>query len=163
MAENKHELEHQPEVGHEASDVNAWAIGKFAIALVLLCIGSVALLLGLFHYFITREGPPPPKAYSDLARAGVKQPPAPQLETTPVLQLQRERAEEDRMLNSYGWIDKEHGIVRIPIEKAIDLLARKGLPSRSQAPATSSVSVPSESGLGPIMQQPGGPLAGGVK
>lgn len=163
MAENKHDLEQQPPVGHETSDVNAWAIGKFAIALVLVCVGSVALLLGLFHYFVTREGPPPPKAYSDLSHAGVRQPPAPQLETTPVLQLQRERAAEDEMLNSYGWIDKEHGIVRIPIAKAIDLLAEKGLPSRSQAPATSNASVPSESGLGPIMQPPGGPLAGGVK
>jgi hypothetical protein len=162
MAENKQDLE-QPPVGFETTDVNAWAIGKFGIALALICIASMGMLLMLFHYFIAREGPVPPKAYSDLAHAGVRRPAAPQLEETPALDLQRERAAEDQILNSYGWVDKQQGIVRIPIDQAIDLLARKGLPSRTEAPAVSNVSVPSESGLGPIMQQTGGPLAGGSK
>ena len=34
-------------------------------------------------------------------------------------------------LNSYGWVDREHGVVRIPIEQAIDLLATRGLPART--------------------------------
>jgi hypothetical protein len=163
MAGNKHDLDDQRPVGYERSDVDAWAIGKFAIALALICVASVGMLLMLFHYFISREGPPPPKAYSDLARAGVRRAQGPQLEATPILDLKRERAAEDQMLNSYGWVDKQQGIVRIPIDKAIDLLAQRGLPSRTEAPVTSSVTVPSESGLGPIVQQPGGPLAGGVK
>ena len=71
MAENKHDLE-QPPVGFERTDVNVWAIGKFGIALVLICIASLGMLLVLFHYLIAREGPAPPKAYSDLAGAGVK-------------------------------------------------------------------------------------------
>jgi hypothetical protein len=162
MAENKQDLE-QPTVGFERTDVDAWAIGKFGIALVLICVASIGMLLMLFHYFIAREGPPPPKAYSDLAGAGVRRAPAPQLEETPVIDLQRERAAEDQILNSYGWVDKQQGIVRIPVDRAIDLLVQKGLPSRSETPAVSTVSVPAESGLGPIVQQPGGPLAGGVK
>ena len=157
MAGNKHELE-RPGPGFERSDVDAWAIGKFAIALVLICVASLGMLLMLFHYLIEREGPPPPKASSGLNRDAARQPAAPQLEETPIVDLARERAAEDQILNSYGWIDKQQGIVRIPIDKAIDLLAQKGLPSRpgdGPQSAASGVSVPSESGLGQV--------AGGAK
>jgi hypothetical protein len=43
------------------------------------------------------------------------------------------RAEEDQILGSYGWIDRERGIVRVPIDRAITLLAQKGLPTRAEA------------------------------
>jgi|SRR5271157_90497 len=166
MAGNKHDPE-RPQVGYERSDVDTWAIGKFAIALVLICAASLGFLLMLFHYFIGREGPPPHKALSGMHRdASAKVPPVPRLEETPIEDLARERAAEDQVLNSYAWIDKQQGTVRIPIDKAIDLLAKKGLPSRpgdGPESAASGVTVPAESGLGPIMQQPGGPLAGGVK
>ena len=32
------------------------------------------------------------------------------------------RAQEGQVLGSYGWVDKEKGIVRIPVERAMDLL-----------------------------------------
>ena len=153
MAENEHDIE-QPPVGHETTDVDTWAIGRFAIALVLVAVGCMAILLWLFHYFIVQEGPMPPKAYSSLEKAEVRQPPAPQLETEPVRQLAEERAAEDQKLNSYGWVDKQHGVVRIPIGQAIDLLAKKGLPSRTQAPITDNASVPTESGPGLVGNQP---------
>ena len=60
-------------------------------------------------------------------------------------------------------MDQKTGVVHIPIDRAIDLLAQRGLPSRPQKgsqTAAFDVSVPTESGLGPKMQQVGGPLAG---
>jgi len=147
MAENNHSPEQLP-VGHERSDVNTWAIGKFAIALALVCVSAMALLMGLFRYFVQREGPLPPKAYSDLAHARVSEPPLPRLEETPVLDLARERAAEEQKLNSYGWVDKSQGVAHIPIDRAIDLLGQQGLPARAAAPATDNVSVPTESGPG---------------
>ena len=30
------------------------------------------------------------------------------------------------MLDNYGWVDKSAGVVRIPIDRAIDLLAVRG-------------------------------------
>ncbi len=144
------------QLGYEVRDVNAWAISRFAISLVLLCIFAVALLFGLFRYFESTFGGPMPTIALDDARS---LPPAPTLERTPVLNLQRFHAAEDQVLNSYSWIDRQHGIIHVPIDVAIDILARQGLPSRPQAPATDKADVPTESGLGPIMQQPGGPLA----
>ena len=37
---------------------------------------------------------------------------------------------EDAILNGYGWVDPNKGIVRIPIAQAIDIVAQKGLPSK---------------------------------
>ncbi len=152
---------HEPERrGHEERDVNVWAIGKFAIGLTLLCIGALTVLFFLFRYFETQVAGPaaPPREVS--SQAGL--PLEPRLQDTPVQDLKQMRADEDQILGSYGWVDKQKGIVRLPIDRAIDLLAQRGLPSREEAaPASAAggVSVPTESGLGPKMLPPGGPLA----
>jgi hypothetical protein len=46
------------------------------------------------------------------------------------------QAAEDSLLKSYGWIDRERGIVRIPIDRAIEILAQRGLPVRPQSSET---------------------------
>jgi hypothetical protein len=48
--------------------------------------------------------------------------------------INAQHAREDAQLYSYGWVDKNAGIAHIPIQRAIELTAQKGLPSR-QAPA----------------------------
>jgi hypothetical protein len=141
-------------IGYEVRDVNVWAVGKFAIGLVLLCIFAVVVLLGYFKFLETSAGPIAPPA-RDVR-------PQPRLETAPILELKAMRDAEDKVLNSYGWVDQPKGQVRIPIAQAIDLLAQRGLPARPQngVQSASDASVPAESGLGPIMQQVGGPLVG---
>ncbi len=42
------------------------------------------------------------------------------------------RAAEEKILHSYGWIDQQKGIVRIPIERAMELTAQRGLPARKK-------------------------------
>ena len=56
MAENINpHAHHRPGVGHETTDVNIWAIGKFGIALVIMTLLSVGLLIGVFRFFNTRD------------------------------------------------------------------------------------------------------------
>ena len=50
----------------------------------------------------------------------------------PAQELQQWRAAEEESLRSYGWVNKEAGIVRIPIARAMELLAERGLPSRDE-------------------------------
>ena len=93
-------------------------------------------------------------------------PPMPRLQSAPITDLKDMRAAEDQILTGYGWVDQQHGVVRIPIDRAIDLLAQRGVAARPQnepQSAAADVSVPTESGLGPKMQRPGGPLAGELK
>jgi hypothetical protein len=146
---------------HEESDVNVFAIGRFAFALVAVVVLSLFLLFGFFHFLVGVTGGERPKA-SDFSPNG-QLPPQPRLEERPALELQSFRDAEDKALSTYGWVDQKNGVVHIPIDRAIDLLAQRGLPSRPQnepQSAASDVSVPTESGLGPKMQQAGGPLAG---
>jgi len=149
--------EEPPAIGHEVRDVNAWAVGKFAIGLVFLCIFSMVLLVGFLKYLETTLPP--------VAEGTRPLPPSPRLESTPVQDLKAMRDAEDKILKSYGWVDQSNGVVRIPIARAIDLLAQKGLPARPQngVQSASTASVPTESGLGEKVQQAGGPLAGAAK
>lgn len=45
------------------------------------------------------------------------------------------RAREDILLDNYTWADQSKGTVRIPIERAMEIIAQKGLP---QAPAVNT-------------------------
>jgi hypothetical protein len=56
--------------------------------------------------------------------------PKPLLQETPALDLERFRAKEEETLGTYGWVDREKGVVRIPIERAMEIVAREGLPKR---------------------------------
>ena len=69
--------------------------------------------------------------------ASKEQFPAPRLQLAPEADLAALRAREDEVLNQYGWVDKKAGVVRIPIERAMDLIAQRGLPVNGQpgAPA----------------------------
>jgi hypothetical protein len=150
----------KPENRFERSDVDIRAISKFGIALALLCIASLFLVIGVFRFFKLREEALQvnPAIPSDARRL----PPEPRLQSTPILDLKAVRTAEDQILHGYAWIDPDHGVVRIPIEKAMDLLAGRGLPARPGAAiqsAADGVTVPTDSGLGRKAQQPGGPLA----
>jgi hypothetical protein len=59
-------------------------------------------------------------------------PPEPRLQTNPRQDLADLRAKEDETLNSYGWVDRNAGVVRIPIDEAITLTLQRGLPARQQ-------------------------------
>jgi hypothetical protein len=154
MEENK-----KPPAGFEETDVNVVAVGKFAVALVVMTVLSMVLLVGVFKYFQSQDG----------GRARSVDPakvfPQPQLQTSPIPDLKAIRAAEEQVLTSYGWADREKGVVRIPIARAMDLLVQRGLPVRAKElpQSAGNVSVPSESGLGPKMLPPGGPLAGEAK
>jgi len=175
MAENKHGKQagrtekgapldlSRPELRHERTDADVWALSKFAIALLLTCIASLAVVFGLFRYFESRYGGVLPRATPSLELDAKRLPPAPQLEVTEKHDLEAQRAAELQILSSYGWVDRGRGMVRIPIAQAIDLVAASHLPSRATGQPTSAaadVSVPTESGLGQTMRPPGGPLAG---
>jgi hypothetical protein len=55
-------------------------------------------------------------------------PPAPRLQPEPVKELNQMHENEEMLMKSYGWVDQSKGIVHIPIEQAIDIVAQKGLP-----------------------------------
>jgi hypothetical protein len=118
-----------PEVDFERTDVDATALLKFAFWLVVATVAVVLLLWRLYFVFVAQEAarqPAPPVMQADPAAMA---PAGPSLQPLPALDLARFRAEEDLALGTYGWVDKDKGIVRIPIERAMRLLAERGLPA----------------------------------
>ena len=119
--------------GHELSDLSPKKIGGFGVALAGLIIAALAASYALFHYFYTtvsRARPQPsPLSYS-------REPtPEPRLSVKPGDELKTLRAEETKQLEGYEWIDRDKGIVRIPIERAMEILAQRGLPARDKSKA----------------------------
>jgi hypothetical protein len=147
-----------PENRHEHRDVNVWAVYKFGIALSVLCVVAVGLLYGLYTFFLNREGGALGRGQANIE--GRPLPPNPRLQSKPIVDLKEIRAAEDKILNGYGWVDQKTGVAHIPVDRAIDLLAQRGLATRpeSAAHAASDVTVPTESGLGMKVHRPGGPL-----
>ena len=143
----------RPENRHEHRDVNVWAVYKFGIALAILCVLASALLFGLYRYFLSREGGAVARDQKNVDARNL--PPAPRLQSAPIADIHDMRAAEDRILNGYGWVDQKQGVTRIPIDRAIDLLAQRGIPSRPQGRPASGVSMPTESGPGTKVQPAG--------
>lgn len=124
------------EAGHEKSDVSIGAIVKFGIGLTVAAVVIHVALWGLFQLLEDREAKRD-RPLPALAAAGLRRtPPEPRLEPDPLLPRRRMAAEEDAALTTYGWVDREAGIVRIPIERAMELLVERGLPPSKPMPAT---------------------------
>ena len=125
-------------VAHEASDVSIAAVVKFGIGLLVSTAAICLLLWGLFHYFAVREEKSELPPATRVVGPGNRLPPEPRLqgapghEVEPIQELKDLRAAEDALLNSYGWVDRNAGITRIPIERAMDKLLQQGLPVRSK-------------------------------
>jgi hypothetical protein len=119
-----------PQVSHERKDVNVFQITAFGIALLLGCIVVAFAMWALFDFLYHRESArnvPRPTAMM-VERQNL--PPEPRLQAIPKIELSRLKNNEMQILTSYGWLDQSKGIVRIPINVAIDIVAKKGLPSK---------------------------------
>jgi hypothetical protein len=104
--------------------------GGIALATVVSCL---AMLL-LFRWFLAAEVRKDEPVAPLIAESGPRTPPEPHLQTIPERDLQTMRAAETAALTSYAWVDRDSGRVRIPIARAMELVAREGLPARP-APA----------------------------
>jgi hypothetical protein len=66
----------------------------------------------------------------------VEQFPNPRLQESPPVERERVLREERARISSYGWVDKKAGIARIPVDRAMEILAQKGLPKVAAPPPT---------------------------
>ena len=127
MKRASHSAPAPPGVGHEHSDVRVAPIVAAGIGLAIVLVIVAGLMLGLYDVFAAREArlSPPPNPLA--AAAGPRLPPQPRLQVHPVKDLRELREAESNLLDHYGWVDKSAGVVRIPIDRAIELLgARAG-------------------------------------
>ena len=114
----------------------------------LICMALMWVLLRAFKYQADNatstvrsqvavpaaERPAPEgRIYPELTAVGPSQ--GPQLLLDEYKTLEALRAHEREVLTTYGWVDQNAGTVRIPLEKAKELLLQRGLPIRGQSQA----------------------------
>jgi hypothetical protein len=142
--------------GYERQDIGVAAVLYFLLGLAVAGLLVYFIVDGLYHFLDkrseaeqapvnplvtnapqdTRHIPPEYKTDSDSTdyqKYLEKNFPAPQLETDERIQLNKVLLREENTLSTYTWIDKNAGTVRIPIDRAMDLIAQRGLPLRAQA------------------------------
>jgi hypothetical protein len=108
-------------LGYEARDARPKVLLTYAVLLTISLIVVHVLLLGVYSYFRQQRTPEPvskSRSVIDIYE-----------------QLKGLRRAEDQTLSSYGWVDRKAGIVQIPIERAMDLVAKRGVP-KGKGPRT---------------------------
>jgi hypothetical protein len=120
---------------HEKSDVNTGAVLKFGLGLLLAGVGVYFLTNALFSHFNEREARLEVPRSPLLPGGELRLPPEPRLQLAPghpmhpLEEMKQLKDAEEAVLNSYGWVDRQAGTVRIPIEEAKRLSLQKGFPS----------------------------------
>ena len=84
---------------------------------------------------VTERQAPVGRVYPDMHAIGLTNGPQPRLLVNEPANLADLRTHEHEMLTTYGWMDKSAGIVRLPIERAKELILERGLPVRGTEPA----------------------------
>ena len=129
---------------HEESDVDIRAILRFGAWLAIVMVGIYVAVWLVFGFFDRREASESVRDFP-LAAGRSDVPPQPRLQADPRQDLRALQQRDEALLNSYGWADREAGLVRIPIAEAMRLTVERGLPVRwtaAAAPATPAGGAP---------------------
>lgn len=136
-----------PEVHHEQSDVDVRAILWFTVIFVVFAIVAHVALYFHFQFLVRAERQPDLLPISLVDRDKPRLPTGPRLQpfptpdaegralsplqTTPPFDMDQMSREEDRELSSWGWENRAEGVVRMPIDRAMELQLRRGFPVAS--------------------------------
>jgi hypothetical protein len=134
-----HAHDHDPEYGptppgakYEHTDIDVSVGYKFGLWLVVSMLISIAIVTVAFYYFEGQGRAANAAAQKyPLAVGQQKRPPTPNLQNQPFKDIYTLRQGETERLGSYGWVDKDGGIARLPIDRAMDVMLEKGFPTRA--------------------------------
>ena len=132
--------------GYERRDIGVAPVLYFMLGLLVAGVFIYFLVDGIYSFLekrseaeqapvspLVRNAPKDTRQLSADYKDYLKQSfPAPQLEIDERGQLDKIRTDEEQRLSSYDWVDQKAGTVRIPIERAMDLLVQRGLAVRAQ-------------------------------
>ena len=137
-------------VEFEREDLSTRGIFAFMIGLAIIGVVIYFIITGMYNFLDKYErsqmSPSSPLVKPEDARAIASRRPtqdevenafknngAPLLETDERGQFRSFLMDQAKELNSYGWVDEKAGVAHIPIDRAMQLIAQRGLPVRPQA------------------------------
>ena len=107
---------------HETTDMDPKYVLYFAIALTVV---GVVIQVGLWWMFRELERHQASLEKQPAIVIAPKAPPEPRLQIDPQGDLQELRRQEIEILTTYRWIDREKGIARIPIDRAMQVFLER--------------------------------------
>lgn len=116
MADLEERVEDNPQTAYEQSD---WPVGTIGLILAVIFIMLVISPFVMIAAF--------PTTTADVSRTLTVEPPHPRLQTDPSGDLTQFRRKEEKRLHSYYWVDKQKGVVHIPIEQAMKEAVEEGI------------------------------------
>jgi hypothetical protein len=158
MSNQLHPANPAPNGGYERTDIGTRGVLYFLAGLAVAGVLAYFVVDGLYHFLDKRseaeQAPVNPlvtNAPTDTRRIPKDYPqgsfPNPKLEEDERGQLNDIRLTEEQTLSTYDYIDKQAGTVRIPIDRAMDLIAQRGLPVRAQAASAAAPAAQSKPAL----------------
>ena len=122
-----------PGAKYEHTDIDASVGYKFGLWLAVAMVMSFGIVYGVFYFFEGREKTANALAQQyPLAVGTHREPPAPNLQRQPFKDAYMLHQAENEKLASYGWVDKDGGVARIPIDRAMEVMLQKGFPARAE-------------------------------
>lgn len=121
--------------GHETTDASARAVITFAVGLFVFIVAAMVIVWVTFTYFVKHQGLGPPASPFENTRK-LPPPGVPVLESSPRWEYKTYFDRQQQELETYGWVDRKAGVVRLPIDRAMDLLIQRGLPVQKAQPQT---------------------------
>lgn len=118
------------EIEHEETDVNVGAILRFGVGLAVVALIVHVFLWWLLGVYERGQERVQVQTFPLAAGRQNRLPPAPRFQENPQQDLSELRAKQEALLHGYGWVNKEAGVARIPIEDAMKIVVERGLPSR---------------------------------
>ena len=141
--------------GYEHTDANVWQIVKFGIWLVVTAIVVQIGVGGMYQLMIEQSKVTTEQPYPLASTTEPRLPPEPRLQQFPRNEYYQFHLTEQQKLESYGWVNKDAGIVHIPIEDAMRLALQRGLleSSQEQAQPETPGLMPSDASSGRVMER----------
>ena len=103
---------------------------SLALLAAILVVGGVIIFIGvsiMMHVLGSHQNAENNAAVANPARLELF--PPPRLQIQPTDDLAKMQARDNAELNSYGWIDRPKQVLRIPIDRAMQLIVERGLPN----------------------------------
>ena len=124
------------QAGYERTDAHAGATYRAGFAILAAMFLTALLLVPMFRLLARLENQAQPPA-AEVVKTEMSEPVQtfPKLVTSEPRVLADFRAQEQALLTGYGWVEKDKGLARIPIDEAMRIVAEHGLPKWEAPPA----------------------------
>ncbi len=125
---------HLPPVEYEKHDVSTSSVSRTSLLILALTVFSLLVTWGYFRWLYRSDLQARQAAAPVVVHPPERVPPEPQLQRVPFDDVRSLRAEERELLTSYGFVDAQAGVTRIPIDEAMRLYVERAAAGQAAHP-----------------------------